>query len=197
MTPELIAQLAAHQIATGEDRLEWLKARARGITATDAAHLSGPSSVARVARDKAVGTGFGGSAYTKHGIAREPILAEWMDERFGIASSHALFCSAQDPRHLATPDGIGATADGSGLLLGEIKTSTKALTRVPANYRRQILWQQYVMGARRTLLVWEQHHDFVPVAEPAFVWIDRDDDAIARLVALANQTLHVLSTVYA
>lgn len=168
-----------------------------GITATDVAQLSGPASVARVAREKAYGSGFTGSRFTQHGIEREPILAEWMNTTFGVAPSRALYCAAADPRHLATPDGVGATADGAHLVLGEIKTSTKPLTKIPANYLRQILWQQYVMGARRTVLIWEQHHNFVPVAEPAFLWVDRDDEHIAKLVALANQTLHLLSTVYA
>lgn len=197
MTPELHERLSSCLVTDGSDRLTWLKARARGITATDAAQLAGPASIARLVREKTHGSGFTGSRYTEHGIAREPVLAEWMSATFGIAPSRGLYCSPDDDRHLATPDGIGLTPDGSSVLLGEIKTSTKPLTRVPANYYRQILWQQYVMGASRTLLVWEQHHDFVPVAEPSFLWVERDDDKIAALIALANQTLHTLSTVNA
>ncbi len=196
VTSELLNRLAAQQVADGSDRLEWLKARARGITATDVAQLSGPASVARVARDKAEGTGFTGSRFTQHGIEREPILAEWMTDRFDVHASRGLYCSTANDRHLATPDGIGETADGSGLILGEIKTSTKPFTRIPPNYRRQILWQQYVLGASRTVLIWEQHINFVPVREPTYVWVDRDDDQIAKLISLANQTLHMLSTVY-
>lgn len=195
MTPEHRTTLSAREVADGSDRLAWFKARAQGITATDAAKLSGTASIDRLVREKVNGTGFTGSRYTQHGIQREPILAEWMLTTFDIAPSRALYCAATNPRHLATPDGVGETADGTGLILGEIKTSTKPLTRIPANYRRQILWQQYVLGANRTVLIWEQHHDFVPVDEPTFVWVDRDEKQIAKLIDLANQTLHMLSTV--
>jgi hypothetical protein len=56
-----------------------------------------------------------------------------------------------------------------------------------------VWWQQYVVGAERTLLVWEQHADFVPVGgEPECRWIERDDNQIHVLVGLANRVLELL-----
>ena len=44
-----------------------------------------------------------------------------------------------------------------------------------------------VLGAERTLFVWEKHEDFVPVSDtPEFIWIERDERAIRDLVFLAN-----------
>jgi hypothetical protein len=45
------------------------------------------------------------------------------------------------------------------------------------------------MGARRTLLVWEQHEGFNPLGEPRVRWVERDDAQIARLVELADAAL--------
>jgi hypothetical protein len=75
-------------------------------------------------------------------------------------------------------------------VLAEIKTTSSAWRTIPRSYLRQIWWQQYVLGAERTLLVWEQHSNFVPVAaEPRCEWIDRDDNQIHILVGLANSLL--------
>lgn len=176
-------------VADQTDRIEWLRARARGVTATDVAKLSTPASVRAAARAKLHGTGFRGNAFTEYGKVREPVIADWMRRHFDIRSSTQLFRSAADPRHLATPDGLGAADDGS-LVLAEIKTTVKPFRSIPRNYLRQIWWQQYVLGAERTLFIWEQHRDFVPVGdEPVCRWVDRDDAEIRKLVGLANRLL--------
>ena len=177
-------------VARSSDRVAWLKARSRGITATDAARLSGAASVESVALDKRRGSGFGGNAYTDHGRAREPDIARWVHGQFGIAPSDALFHAAGEERHLATPDGVGHSASGGGILLVEIKTTKSAWRSIPRSYLRQVWWQQYVLGADRTLLVWEQHTDFVPISPtPECRWIDRDESEIAQLVHLADLVL--------
>lgn len=189
MTPELAARI----IADSTDRVAWLRARARGITATDVAGLSGESSIARAA-DAKLGHGprFGGNAYTDHGRRREPEIAAWVAATHGILPSSALFCAEVEKRHLATPDGV--CVDGSGhVLLAEIKTTNKSWRTIPRTYLRQVWWQQHVLGAERTLFVWEEHVDFQPVHdEPKSVWIDRDDKQIGRLVGLANRLIDEL-----
>lgn len=176
-------------VADSHDRPAWLRARAMGITATDAAHLATPRSVAGLVRAKCDPFGFAGNAYTQYGRDREPVIAEWMRQRFGLHSSTVLFRALANPRHLATPDGLNDCTDGGDLLLAEIKTSTRPLERAPRSYLRQIWWQQHVMGARRTLLVWEQHEGFNPLGEPRVRWVERDDAQIARLVELADAAL--------
>lgn len=189
MTPELQARI----VADSRDRVTWLRARTRGITATDVAGLSSETSISRAA-DAKLGNGprFGGNAYTDHGRRREPEIAAWVAATHGILPSSALFRAEVEQRHLATPDGIVQEADGR-VLLSEIKTTNKSWSSIPRTYLRQIWWQQYVLGAERTLFVWEEHVDFQPVYdEPKCVWIDRDEKQITRLVGLANRLIDEL-----
>lgn len=178
-------------VARSTDRVAWLKARINGVTATDVARLSSATALAAVAHDKLHGSSFSGNAYTDHGQAREPEIAKWVRSVYGIEPSVELFHAAGNPLHLATPDGIRMR---DGLVeLAEIKTTTKAWRSIPRSYLRQVWWQQYVLGAERTLVVWEQHRDFVPVdAEPQCRWVDRDDNEIHQLVGLADQLLLLL-----
>lgn len=178
-------------VADGTDRAQWLWARSRGITATDVAKLSTAQSIQAAAWNKLHGSGFGGNAFTQHGNEREPEIAAWVLREHGIEPSKALFHAATDRRHLATPDGLVQQPGGS-LQLAEIKTTNKVWRSIPRNYLRQIWWQQYVLGAERTLLVWERHENFVPVGDPECRWIDRDEREIARLVQLAGQMIEVL-----
>lgn len=178
-------------VARSEDRAAWLGARRRGVTATDAARLSGPRAIQAVVLEKLLGGGFGGNAFTDYGRAREGEIARWVGTHHGIQPSNALFRSSREPLHLATPDGV-AVVDGS-VVLAEIKTTNRAWRSIPRSYLRQVWWQQYVLGAERTLLVWEQHSNFVPVsAQPQCRWIERDDNEIHVLVGLANRVLELM-----
>jgi hypothetical protein len=179
-------------VADSENRVAWLRARSRGVTATDVARLSSEKAVQAVAFDKLHGTGFYGNAYTDHGRAREPEIARWVHQQHGIAPSTTLFHALGEPLHMATPDGVSITGDA--VVLSEIKTTANAWRTIPRSYLRQIWWQQYVLGADRTLLVWEQHTDFVPVAgDPLCRWVERDDNEIHVLVGLANRLLEVIA----
>ncbi|WP_420813446.1 YqaJ viral recombinase family protein [Leifsonia flava] len=179
-------------VADSSDRVAWLRARSRGITATDVARLATPRSIQAAADEKLHGTTFGGNPFTDHGRAREPVIAEWVLGQHGILSSSALFHAEHESRHLATPDGYVVRSSGS-LELCEIKTTSKPWRNIPRSYLRQVWWQQYVLGADRTLVVWEQHEDFVPVSnEPLCRWVERDEDQIAILVNLANALIDEL-----
>lgn len=179
-------------VADSTDRVAWLRARNQGITATDVAKLATVKSVQNAAYDKMHGTSFSGNSYTDHGRAREPEIAAWVRSNYGIEPSTALFRAAGHPRHLATPDGVVLAPNGD-LELAEIKTTSKPWRSIPRSYLRQVWWQQYVLGAERTLLVWEQHDNFVPISTvPECQWIDRDEDQIAILVGFANQLIDLL-----
>lgn len=176
-------------VAHSSDRVAWLRARAAGITATDVARLASLRAVEAVIADKRYGSRFSGNAYTEHGKEREPVIAAWVAATHGIQPSAHLFHASANRAHLATPDGVGQDRDGR-LLLAEIKTTSSGWKRVPRHYLRQVWWQQYVLGAERTLFVWEKHDGFVPIAdEPECRWIDRDDDQIRGLVQLADMVL--------
>ncbi len=178
-------------VAQSSDRPSWLRARSQGVTATDVAKLSSERSLMTVAREKLLGGSFTGNAYTDHGRAREPEIARWVRSVYGIEPSIDLYHAEDNPLHLATPDGIRVVA--SGLELAEIKTTSRAWRSIPRSYLRQVWWQQYVLGAERTLVVWEQHRDFVPIdSEPQVRWVDRDENEIHQLVRLADALLALL-----
>lgn len=180
-------------IATSDDRIAWLRARSQGVTATDAAKLATSTSVDKAVWDKLHGSYYGGGAYLEHGRTREPVIASWAHQRFGIEPSSALFFAEHERRHLATPDGLRVNGSGE-LELCEIKTTTKPWRSIPRNYLRQVWWQQYVLGAERTLVVWEEHRDFIPVAaEPQARWVERDENQIAILIGYANQMLDAMA----
>jgi hypothetical protein len=189
VTPPPPAPHLARLVASSTDRVAWLRARSRGVTATDAARLASDRAVASVAWEKLNGTGFGGNAFTDHGRAREPEIAAWVRSEYAIEPSAALFHAARERRHLATPDGIRLADDGS-VELAEIKTTSKPWKSIPRSYLRQVWWQQYVLGAERTLVVWEQHVDFVPISgSPRCEWVSRDESEIELLVRRADELL--------
>lgn len=195
MTPELAArspQLAARIVADSRDQVAWVRARSRGITATDVASLASANGIGRAADAKLMGSGFSGNAYTQHGRVREPEIAAWVAATHGILPSSALFHAVIEKRHLATPDGIAVDTDGR-ITLAEIKTTNKSWRSIPRTYLRQVWWQQHVLGAERTLVAWEEHDDFVPVAdEPRCAWVDRDQHEIDKLVRLATSLIDEL-----
>jgi hypothetical protein len=184
--------LASRVVADSRDRVAWTRARSRGITATDVASLTSVNAIAKAADAKLMGSGFSGNAYTAHGRVREPAIAGWVAATHGILPSSALFHAVIEKRHLATPDGVVVDADGR-ITLCEIKTTNKSWRSIPRTYLRQIWWQQHVLEAERTLVVWEEHDGFVPVDdEPRCAWVDRDEDEIGRLVALATSLIDEL-----
>ena len=187
-----IADFRLRIVADSSDRIGWRRARSQGITATDVAKLSTPRSIEAAAHAKLHGSGFSGNSWTDHGKAREPVIASWVREHHGIVPSTQLFHAHRQRLHLATPDGI-ALRPGGRVELAEIKTTNKPWRSIPRHYLRQVWWQQYVLGAERTLVVWEQHEDFVPVhAEPRCRWVDRDEDQIRALVGMADRLVEEL-----
>lgn len=188
MSPELAARI----VADSRDRVAWVRARSRGITATDVATLTSANAIAKAADAKLMGSNFSGNAYTAHGRLREPEIARWVAATHGILPSSALFHAVVEKRHLATPDGVAVDAEGR-VTLCEIKTTAKPWRSIPRSYLRQVWWQQHVLGAERTLIAWEEHADFVPVGEePRCAWIDRDDAEIGKLVGLATSLIDEL-----
>jgi hypothetical protein len=74
-------------VADSTDRVAWLKARARGVTATDVARLTSERAVKSLAMEKLLGSRFGGNAFTAHGILREPMIGRWAGHVYGMRTS--------------------------------------------------------------------------------------------------------------
>lgn len=178
------------RLASSKNKQIWHKFRADNVTATDIASLSSEKSVPSVVQKKLTST-FSGNQYTEHGNKREPAIAAWVKRNHKVLPNDYLYYAQDQRRHLATPDGL-AVINGE-LVLSEIKTTNKPFPKIPLKYLRQIYWQQYVLGASRTLFVWEEHKNFVPVSKtPEFLWVDRDEKQIAKLVTLADMLLEQL-----
>ncbi len=187
------------QLADSRAKVAWAKARSHAIGGSDAASFAKIESAPLYLRAKMYNP-FGGNGYTKHGNDREPhMLAALHREQ-----NFTLFRSPGNPRHVATPDGIKLGADGSVLLVQcktvlqktkngipvEPFTSAKGDRVIPPDYRRQMFWEQYVMGAEQTVFAWEEHIDGRPTTpEPDTLILERDDFEISKLITIADLVL--------
>ncbi len=113
--------------------------------------LSSETALRAVLHDSCSATDSTGTRSPSTARSREPEIARWVSREHGIPWSTALFHSADEPLHLATPDGV-VEREGR-VLLAEIKTTGHAWLSIPRSYLRQVWWQQYVLGAERTLVV--------------------------------------------
>lgn len=165
---------------SSENRAAWLDARRRGVTATDVGRivkLNGTFSEQRAGLLDAKLSGREGPFLRafQHGIDREPVIATWVAENFGI-QPNSLLCRGDKPRHLATPDGIGAG------IVAEIKTSTRPLDQTLGSYRDQLQWQLHVTKSERLLFVVENRDSFQRETR----WIERDEYRIFILAQHAD-----------
>lgn len=167
-----------------ETREAWLAFRRAGLTATEVRDWGLGSKRRDIIIAKVTGefADLSGNVYINHGNLREPRIAAWIEGRFGIAPCDSVYSHPDEPRHLASPDGISLDPFSRELIVGtadavlsEIKTSKHDLNpgmldaeRVlvsiapgskfeQSGYYVQMQWQMYVMQATRTLFVWEQH----------------------------------------
>ncbi|WP_051216656.1 YqaJ viral recombinase family protein [Microbacterium gubbeenense] len=179
-------------IDDGADRERWLGKRRGGVTATDAARLmqGGAGTWATIRREKDGHEGkFRGNQFTRHGNEREPVIAAWLADEYGLEPSTALAASAERPEDLATPDAIAPPTPNfteGGLeyvthAIGEIKTTLhdwQAWEDVPRQYFWQVLWQMHVTGARKCIFAFEPHENFIPLyMEPRVFEVYASDHA--------------------
>jgi len=171
---------AAH---TPETAAAWHAQRRGGFTATDARDWGIPEKRARIIAGKRSRRvrDLSHIPVVAHGTHREPFIADWAQDRFGITPCRHVYAAAGQPRHLASPDGI--TLDPTGELVHhspaavicEIKTDPDDLTPGTLDHTRtvvaydpasafaarryllQIQWQIYVMAASSCLFIWERH----------------------------------------
>lgn len=193
------------------DREDWLAARRQGITATEVRDLYKAASGQRQLLqaeliEKKLGRkkdSFQGNKYTAWGKEREPVIAELVRERYGINPETRLV-RGTNPRHLASPDGVGVNFDGR-LVIAEIKTGGKRV--IPgtvefdlSGYLAQMVWQLHVIGADECVYAFELRSGQGTAADPftagevEFAWIDRLDHVRLRdeLIAIADDFLAAL-----
>jgi len=184
---------------------EWYKARQYGISATTVAKAAaGPGGYnaelnrALFPEDNVIED----NAYMKFGRDWEGWIVEQLPAEYGIVHNDWLISAAEEPRHLATPDGLNA--DWSRI--AEVKTTGKDwdlenLNSIPIQYRRQIQWQMYVTGAQSCVFAWllrveDENGEFAPAwLDPKFVEIERDDDMIEELIHVAKEFVSQLNAI--
>lgn len=182
-------------VADSTDREAWLEIRRTGVTATDVAKIGsgGAGAFRSVLRDKRGELADFRNRFMEHGSEREAAIAAWVELKFTIAPSSTLFAHRDNPRYLATPDGVSKDFAFSGEL-AEIKTTKNEWDGPSAFYTRQMQWQMFVTGADYTYFVWEQHDDnWQPMdLEPHYVGVRRDQAMIDDLREKADELLRFM-----
>ena len=205
MESQALTDLLARAGASDTDRPAWMAERAGGITATDLAGLKTGQKQQQDLIDVKLGRkvdSFTGNQYTDWGKLREPVIAEGL-RGFGIEPESRVFHGEKNSRHLASPDGIGVDFDDA-LMVSEIKTAAYDLAPgspvlAKKGYVHQMQWAMHVTGAARCRFVVEERIatawdaqsrpiEFVP-GELHEHWIERDDEAIAELIEIADAFL--------
>lgn len=196
MTMKLIEDaVSAVRIASQDNEVEWLDARAEGVTASEAPKLS-PTTWSSTLSDKLNGSTFRGNAHTERGHDRESeILAdlEWATESKIYPNRH-VWAAASNRRHLATPDGFQILADGSirGAEVKSHKHGWKMPKRVvPADHYDQMQFGMHVLALDEWLYGWEVMgpDGSAPTEDPQFRIVKRDQGRIDELVAAADAFL--------
>lgn len=190
------------------DEEAWHAARAHTddgqtvVTASEVAMLAngGTSVWANLRAEKAgAKSRWTGNEYTVWGHQREPDIAASVTALYPQLSHNSrLVIQDADPRWRATPDMIGE----GGHLLCQIKTalwkgSKWDRSHVPKSYVDQMQWEMFVTNTDVNLLAVEFYDEldtggFVPhflFDDPHVIAIERDDERIAELVAIAEQFL--------
>jgi len=203
VTAPVLEALEERAGASDADREEWLAARRQGVTATEIRDLYlKKTTIQKLVRRK-LGLdvdSFNGNVFTEWGNLREPIIAEVVEKRYGIHAESRVFRAADEPRFLASPDGVGVNFDEE-LQISEIKTGGMDLAPwlgayVDKGYGIQQQWGMRVVGARRSLFAWELREvgaegEFYS-GRLQFAWVERDDALIEKLEKLARRFLAAL-----
>lgn len=165
-----------------EVRQRWLDQRRGGITATEVRDWTTPAQKRAITTAKVTGVfqDLSHVANVRHGNLREPVIADWARVQFGVEPTNAVYSHGENPRHMASPDGVSLDPFSRELEIGtdaavllEIKTSVHDLTPGEldgtrtlvlradgtwfdkSGYYDQMQWQMYVMNATATIFVWE------------------------------------------
>jgi hypothetical protein len=168
----------------------WLAARRHGVTATQVANASTPAGFERAAADFLTEWSEPDNPYMRFGREWESTIADFCAEKFDVLPNEWLI-AGENPRHLATPDGLSK----DHRTIGEYKTTGKdweKVEKLPVRYRRQVQWQLHVTGAERALVAWLVREEvdgiFIPATfEPAWGWLERDEEMIQDLVVTADR----------
>lgn len=168
----------------------WAQARLNGVTATEVARASTDAGFRDTVASYYNPEPPVDNPYVEFGKRYEGPISLMLKESFGIMPNEWLIASDNDPKHLATPDGL--SLDHS--VIAEIKTTGKDFDgKIPIGYRRQVQWQLYVTGADYCVFAWmlrvETRDGLMQPGwmEPKTIQIKPDDDEIETLKQTAER----------
>lgn len=177
-------------IETSDNRDAWLEARLDAVTATEVAKASTPAGFLEAVTERLSPTDLEPNGYMRFGSDNEGWISRYIKDEFGIMPNRWLIASAENPRFMATPDGLSLDHER----ISEVKTGGKEITSVPIAHRRQVGWQLFCTGAQSCeygfVLRKEVNGLYVAAwMEPRMFHIDRDDELIADLIETAYRLL--------
>jgi len=175
--------------AMSQDR--WLEARRDGVTATQVSRAaSGPGGFEQAVAEYREEFQETDNPFMKFGRDWEGPISLHLKDNYGVMPNEWLICAEENPRHLATPDGLTLGHHQ----ISEIKTTGKDWNpeKIPVQYRRQVQWQLYVTGAESCVFAWmlreERGGVFVPAwFQPKVIVLGRDEEMISELVTVADR----------
>lgn len=184
-------------VVSGEDRSEWLRARAPYIGASDMKMFANPNSLEKYVAAKIRPKSFFGNETTQSGHRWEPMILAYL----GVPENKAFVHSPTHERIACTPDGI---SDGDPFTLAECKTRHGVIKPNPdAGEWRQLAAQLFCFPeAERVLfgtltLVRGEHDEWVErVGGYSRLEVPRDHPkiiaAMGLIVPIAEQVVAAL-----
>lgn len=174
----------------------WVAARRHGVTATQVSNASTPAGFERAAAEFLVEWREPDNPYMMFGRDYEGFIADWVEAEFDVLPNEWLI-AGENPRHLATPDGLSS----DHRRIGEYKTTGKdweTVEKLPLRYRRQVQWQLHVTGAEECVVAWllreEREGEFIPGwMKPKWGIVKRDPEMIQDLVVTADRLWHFVN----
>lgn len=168
----------------------WMAARARGVTATEVRDAATPSGLVEVLERRRHPEPVIPNAYMEFGSAHEGWISMYLKAEFDLMPNEWAIAAADEPRFLATPDGLSL----DHRRISEIKTGGKEPKSVPLPHRRQANWQLRCTDAEECVYAFMLRDEVNGVLVPAWMepktWvIERDDVLIAELEVTARRLL--------
>jgi predicted phage-related endonuclease len=174
------------------DEQAWLEARRSGVTATEVALAATPAGFRDALEQRRNPTPVEVNDYMRFGLLWEDWVIDKISREYHISPNDWLI-AGENPKHLATPDGLSSDHRA----IAEVKTTGKdwgTVEKLPVKYKRQVQWQLHVTGAEFAVVAWllrvEEDGAFVPGWwRPKVGVLNRDEDMIADLVDVAGRLL--------
>ncbi len=178
-------------IETSDNYEAWLAARIPAVTATEVAQAATPAGFRDAVLERRTPVAVIANGYMQFGNDNEEWIARDLKRRYGVMPNRWLIASADNPLHMATPDGLSL----DHTRMAEIKTGGTEPKSPPLRHVRQMAWQfrcnefaEEIIYA--FMLRQEINGVFVPAWMEPKTWVVRRDDAlISELITVADRLL--------